>query len=77
LRGDFERLAGITQISVVDRGAGRQIGWNEMTARSDRTTLRNSDVPPDSISARLSTYPKDLLSSPLDQRSASLVVGPG
>jgi nickel/cobalt transporter (NicO) family protein len=74
LRGDFRTISGDTQISVVDRAAGHQIGWNEMTARSDGTTLVSSDVATDSVSARLSSYPKDLLSSPLDQRSASLVV---
>jgi nickel/cobalt transporter (NicO) family protein len=77
LRGDFQTIPGDTEISVVDRAAGRQIGWNEMTARSDGTTLVSSDVATDSVSARLSSYPKDLLSSPLDQRSASLVVRPG
>jgi nickel/cobalt exporter len=74
LRGDFRTISGDTQISVVDRAAGHQIGWNEMTARSDGTTLVSSDVATDSVSARLSSYPKDLLSSPLDQRSAALVV---
>jgi nickel/cobalt exporter len=77
LRGDFKTISGATKFSVVDRAAGRQIGWNEMTARSDGATLLSSDVAADSVSARLSAYPKDLLSSPLDQRSASLVVRPG
>jgi nickel/cobalt exporter len=77
LRGDFQTLSGDTEINVVDQAAGRQIGWNEMTARSDGTTLLRSDVATDSVSARLSSYPKDLLSSPLDERSASLVVRPG
>jgi nickel/cobalt exporter len=77
LRGDFTSITGPTRVSIADRAAGRQIGWNEMTARSDGTTLADSDVPTDSVSARLSDYPKDLLSSPLDQRSASLVVHRG
>jgi nickel/cobalt transporter (NicO) family protein len=70
LRGDFQTISRDTEIRVVDQAAGRQIGWNEMTARSDGTTLISSDVATDTVSARLSSYPKDLLSSPLDQRSA-------
>ncbi len=77
LRGDFPALRGSTDVTVVDTSAGRQIGWREMTARADKTTMVHSDVSTDTISARLSSYPRDLLSSPLDQRSAALVVRPG
>jgi nickel/cobalt exporter len=77
LRGDFKSMSGTTRVNVVDHAAGRQLGWNEMTARSDGTILLSSDVATDSVSARLSAYPLDLLNSPLDQRSASLVVRHG
>ncbi len=56
--------------------AGR-IGWHEVTAIGDGTTIASADVPARSTSARLTAYPKDLLSSPLDVRSARLVVRPG
>lgn len=51
--------------------AGR-VGWHEVTAIGDRTTLLSSDVPTTSVSARLTAYPRDLLRSPLHQRTASL-----
>ncbi|MET9071912.1 nickel transporter [Streptomyces sp. NPDC004232] len=52
-------------------------GWREITARGDRTTLTGSDVPRTSVSHELTTYPKDLLSSPADVSTASLRVRPG
>jgi ABC-type nickel/cobalt efflux system permease component RcnA len=61
------------------RGAGADggPGWREITARGDRTTLTATDVPPASVSHELTTYPKDLLSSPADTTAASLRVRPG
>ncbi|MEV5878184.1 nickel transporter [Streptomyces sp. NPDC052101] len=52
-------------------------GWREITARGDRMTLTGSDVPKASVSHELTTYPKDLLSSPADTSAASLRVRPG
>ncbi|GAA0318575.1 sulfite exporter TauE/SafE family protein [Actinoallomurus spadix] len=68
---------GGSAIVVHDTGAADRAGWHEITAAGDRTTLRSSDVPARSKSARLTSYPQDLLSSPLDQRTASLTVTPG
>lgn len=61
------------------RGAGASSGpgWREITARGDRTTLTASDVPEESLSRELTTYPEELLSSPADTTSASLRVRPG
>ncbi|MFI5681150.1 nickel transporter [Streptomyces cellulosae] len=52
-------------------------GWREITARGDRMTLTTSDVPKDSLSRELTTYPKELLASPADTATASLRVRPG
>ncbi|MFF7072465.1 urease accessory protein UreH domain-containing protein [Streptomyces pseudovenezuelae] len=52
-------------------------GWREITARGDRMTLTGSDVPTKSVSDELTTYPKELLSSPADTVTASLRVRPG
>ncbi|MFF4033362.1 sulfite exporter TauE/SafE family protein [Streptomyces sviceus] len=52
-------------------------GWREITARGDRMTLTTSDVPAKSASDELTTYPKELLSSPADTVTASLRVRPG
>jgi nickel/cobalt transporter (NicO) family protein len=68
---------GGTAIVFRDTGATGRAGWREVTAAGDGTTLRSADAPAASRSARLTSYPKDLLSSPLDQRTASLTVTPG
>ncbi|RRR83059.1 sulfite exporter TauE/SafE family protein [Streptomyces sp. RP5T] len=52
-------------------------GWREITARGDRMTLTESDVPTKSVSDELTTYPQELLSSPADTVTASLRVRPG
>ena len=52
-------------------------GWREITARTDRMTLTKSDVAKKSISRELTSYPKDLLSSPADTTTASLHARPG
>ncbi|MGQ4419362.1 nickel transporter [Streptomyces sp. SAS_269] len=57
--------------------AGDGPGWREITARGDRMTLTATDVPKRSVSHELTTYPKDLLSSPADTTGASLRVRPG
>jgi len=54
-----------------------RLGWREITAVGDRTTLIDSPVRDASISERLRRYPADLLSSPSDQRSVTLQVRPG
>lgn len=53
------------------------VGWREITAVGEGTTLVTSDVPADSLSGRLRTYPEDRLASPLDVRSATLEVRDG
>ncbi|MFF3908958.1 sulfite exporter TauE/SafE family protein [Streptomyces sp. NPDC001848] len=58
-------------------GATTGPGWREITARGDRMTLTASDVPKTSVSQELTSYPKELLSSPADTVKASLRVRPG
>ncbi|MEU6385420.1 sulfite exporter TauE/SafE family protein [Streptomyces bauhiniae] len=66
-------------VSVGFRGAGVSSGpgWREITARGDRMTLSRSDVPRDSVSRELTTYPAGLLSSPADTSTARLTLRPG
>lgn len=52
-------------------------GWREVTATADGLRLERSDVPVDSISRELTAYPQDLLTSPLDVRTASVLVTAG
>ncbi|MER6923555.1 nickel transporter, partial [Streptomyces spiralis] len=58
-------------------GASSGPGWREITARGDRMTLTATDVPKESVSHELTSYPKELLSSPADTATASLRVRPG
>ncbi|WP_406446616.1 sulfite exporter TauE/SafE family protein [Streptomyces sp. NBC_01613] len=58
-------------------GATSGPGWREITARGDRMTLTATDVPKTSVSHELTSYPKELLSSPADTSSASLRVRAG
>ncbi|MET9764409.1 nickel transporter [Streptomyces sp. NPDC006372] len=66
-------------VSLGFRGAGASSGpgWREITARGDRMTLAASDVPEKSVSAELTRYPEELLSSPADTAAAALRVRPG
>jgi nickel/cobalt transporter (NicO) family protein len=80
LRVECRITAQISGTSIVFRDEGAvagAVGWHEITATGDRVTLTASDVPTVSRSARLTNYPQDMLSSPLDQRSATLRVRPG
>ncbi len=56
--------------------AGR-VGWHEVTATGVGMVLVGSDVPVVSPSQELSSYPADLLASPLDQRSATFTIAAG
>jgi nickel/cobalt transporter (NicO) family protein len=71
-----DRPGGVA-VTFRDPGAADHVGWHEVTAAGDRMTLTRASVPATSRSARLTAYPKDMLSSPLDQRSASFTVTPG
>lgn len=54
-----------------------RVGWHEITAVGDGVRLSRSDVPAVSPSHVLTAYPVDLLSSPLNQRSADLAIVTG
>ena len=64
-------------IALVDGFEADRVGWHEITAVGVGTTLVDPQVPTTSPTDGLRTYPTDLLESPLDVRSADLVVVPG
>jgi nickel/cobalt exporter len=66
-----------TSVTIDDEWDGAGIGWHELTAVGAGVSLRSSPVPGKSISDELRHYPNDLLSSPLDQRRATMRVVPG
>ena len=53
------------------------MGWREITAVGGSARVAVSDVPANSVSHQLTSYPADLLTSPLDVRSAALSVVAG
>jgi ABC-type nickel/cobalt efflux system permease component RcnA len=64
-------------MEVANRYRSDRIGWREMTAVGHGVALVPPTLPTTSISDDLRAYPQDLLSSPLDVRSARLVTRPG
>jgi nickel/cobalt exporter len=82
LRVDCRLTAGLAHARQADityrpHDVGTGPGWRELTAQGDRMTLADSTAPARSVSHRLTSYPKGQLSSPLDQRTATLRVEPG
>ncbi len=65
---------GSADVRLHDGNLTGRVGWHEVTAVGDGATLLESDVPDESVSARLTEYPSQ---APLDQREASLSVRPG
>jgi len=70
-------LAG-RQIVFRDRAFPGRIGWREVVVRGrDGALVVGASVPATSASDGLRAYPKDLLRSPLDVRSATATLDPG
>jgi ABC-type nickel/cobalt efflux system permease component RcnA len=57
-------------IHFTDGAVGDRVGWREVSLDTHCGSLRSADVPTTSTSKLLTSYPDDLLSSPLDVRSA-------
>jgi ABC-type nickel/cobalt efflux system permease component RcnA len=66
-------------VSFEDRSFAERIGWREIVVVADGLTVDGASeaVDPGGISGRLTTYPTDLLTQPLDMRSSSVEVAPG
>ncbi|MDT7571102.1 MAG: nickel/cobalt transporter (NicO) family protein [Actinomycetota bacterium] len=58
-------------VTFADGAVSERVGWKEVTLATQCGSLRGSDVPAESTSKLLTSYPADLLSSPLDVRRAS------
>lgn len=70
-------LTGPAQIGISDDWDGAGIGWHEITATATDVSLKDSPFPAVSASQRLLAYPNDLLTSPLDIRSGTVITHPG
>ncbi|HLO28033.1 MAG TPA: sulfite exporter TauE/SafE family protein [Anaerolineales bacterium] len=64
----------MTSLSFADHSYGERIGWREIVVNTDGVPLKG-DFSSTSLSKRLTSYPQDLLSNPLDQREITLGVG--
>ena len=71
------RLTAAATVDVDNRFRSDRIGWREMTAVGHGVRLLHSPLPSVSVSDNLRSYPKDLLSSPLNVRTAHLSAEPG
>ncbi|MEJ7772456.1 MAG: hypothetical protein WKF51_11190, partial [Geodermatophilaceae bacterium] len=77
------QLSGATDLSrprtvdFADTYRDDRVGWHEITADGFGVALLDPPVGAISTSDELQTYPTDLLSSPLDQRSVQLRTEPG
>lgn len=72
------RVPEVGELAFHDENFSGRLGWHEVTASgSEGVALERSSVPATSPTDRLRTYPRDLLSSPLDVRDATLAFGPG
>jgi nickel/cobalt exporter len=72
-----DEASGEPSVSFRDANYADRVGWREITAVGDGTTIVDSDVPERSISSRLTAYPDDRLRTPLDRRSAQVRFRPG
>ena len=66
-----------TPIGFADRSFPERIGWREVVVEGDGVTLDAPGIPTVSASARLTAYPTDLLSVPLDFREVAFTASPG
>jgi nickel/cobalt exporter len=61
-----------------DQTYEHRLGWREIVVRGGpEVIIRNSTVQANSVSNELRSYPRDMLSSPLDVREASFTLAPG
>ncbi|MFD8749501.1 high frequency lysogenization protein HflD [Kitasatospora sp. NPDC059577] len=77
LRADLHLPADGTTVRVTSGSDPSRVGWNEITARGDGTTLDHTDVPARSVSKELRDYPRDLLDSPSGVTRAQFHARPG
>ena len=68
---------GARRVALRDTTYADRVGWHAIVVRPGRGTAVRSSVPSDDPTGGLRAYPRALLSSPPDERSATLLVRPG
>ena len=69
-------LSGPTTITFSDTSFTDRIGWREVIASGDGVAIEANGLPATSPSNRLTSYPADMISQPLDMRSVTIVATP-
>jgi nickel/cobalt transporter (NicO) family protein len=73
-------IAAGTSVAFEDRSFAERIGWREIVVLGDGVTVAGQGVSKGDaagVSKRLTNYPTDLLTQPLDERSVAVSVAPG
>jgi ABC-type nickel/cobalt efflux system permease component RcnA len=70
-------VKGVKAVRLYDGTFPGRVGWKDVIVHRGSGTAVQSSVPADEPTNGLRSYPKDMLSSPLDIRSASFSVSPG
>jgi len=70
-------LDGAATVNFEDRSYPDRIGWREIVVSGDGMTVVAPGTESVSRSSRLTHYPTDLLTQPLDERAATIWVTPG
>ncbi|MCU7728913.1 hypothetical protein ODJ79_34815 [Actinoplanes sp. KI2] len=70
----FGAQARATTLRVDNRYRSGRVGWRELTAHGDGVRI-DSALPVESVSGRLTSYPRELLTSAPDVRTATIRVG--
>jgi len=70
-------LTGAATVNFEDRSYADRIGWREIVVSGDGTRVVAPGTESVTRSSRLTHYPTDLLTQPLDERAATISVTPG
>jgi len=74
-RAPFDSTESNPALSFTNNAFPDRLGWKEIVVNADGVTLQG-DYSPTSLSNRLTNYPQDLLTSPLDQRQVGFEISP-
>ncbi|MFE3111460.1 nickel/cobalt transporter [Kitasatospora indigofera] len=77
LRADLHLPADGAVLRVTAGNDPGRVGWNEITAQGEGTTVDDTDVPARSLSHELRDYPRELLDSPSGVTNARFRARPG
>jgi nickel/cobalt transporter (NicO) family protein len=76
LRAETPVADGAVVLSISDTGDAGRLGWREIVVRCDGLLAEPAEAV-DDVTGRLTSYPTDLLTQPLDERSLDVTLRPG